>query len=155
MRAPTSSAPIIAAQPPVACTTVEPAKSRNPRWASQPPPHIQCPKIGYTSAVITRLYTQYAANFVRPAIAPDTIVAAVAANASWNMKNVAGLRLNANGSATSARKKCFVPIQSLPPAPNISPNPTAKNATAPIAKSMRFFMRMFATSRARVSPAST
>ena len=38
------------------------------------------------NAVITRLYTKYDLNFVRSAIAPDTIVAAVAANASWKTK---------------------------------------------------------------------
>ena len=33
--------------------------------------------------------------------------------------------------------------------------PTAKNASAPAMKSMRFFIMMFATLLARVSPAST
>ncbi len=30
-------------------------------------------------------------NFVRSAMAPDTIVAAVAAKATWNMKNTGGV----------------------------------------------------------------
>ncbi len=38
--------PIKAALPPTRCTTVEPAKSAKPKFASQPPPHIQCPTIG-------------------------------------------------------------------------------------------------------------
>src|SRR5688572_28228951 len=43
---PSTSTPAKAAQPPMLCTTVEPAKSQNPADASQPPPQIQCPVIG-------------------------------------------------------------------------------------------------------------
>lgn len=39
-------APISAAQPPVECTMVEPAKSEKPISLSQPPPHCQEPWIG-------------------------------------------------------------------------------------------------------------
>jgi hypothetical protein len=46
IRGPASSAPASAVSPPVVCTTVEPAKSRNSRSASQPPPQIQCPTTG-------------------------------------------------------------------------------------------------------------
>ncbi len=38
--------PTRAAQPPIECTTVEPAKSRKPLLASQPPPQIQWPTMG-------------------------------------------------------------------------------------------------------------
>ena len=45
-RGPTISAPASAAQPPVPCTMVDPAKSWKPIASSQPPPHVQAPTIG-------------------------------------------------------------------------------------------------------------
>src|SRR5687768_17399962 len=45
-RGPRMSTPASAAQPPMLCTTVEPAKSQKPADASQPPPQIQWPVIG-------------------------------------------------------------------------------------------------------------
>ena len=45
-RGPTTSTPASAAQPPVLCTMVEPAKSWKPSSASQPPPHVQAPTMG-------------------------------------------------------------------------------------------------------------
>jgi len=45
-RGPSTITPARAAQPPTECTTVEPAKSRKPSSASQPPPQIQWPTIG-------------------------------------------------------------------------------------------------------------
>ena len=45
-RGPTTITPASAAQPPVPCTMVEPAKSWKPSSASQPPPHVQAPTIG-------------------------------------------------------------------------------------------------------------
>src|SRR5882672_7604269 len=54
-RGPSTIAPARADQPPMACTTPEPAKSRYPwprpilpSWLSQPPPQAQLPKMGYT-----------------------------------------------------------------------------------------------------------
>ncbi len=41
-RGPIMAAAIRAAIPAVACTTMPPAKSMTCRWASQPPPQIQC-----------------------------------------------------------------------------------------------------------------
>ena len=52
MRGPSVLVPMNAAQPPTACTTVEPAKSVKPMPASQPPPQIQWPTTGYTKAEI-------------------------------------------------------------------------------------------------------
>src|SRR5262245_50076866 len=49
-RGPSTRMPASAAQPPTLCTTVDPAKSQNPAVASQPPPQIQWPVIGYTKA---------------------------------------------------------------------------------------------------------
>ena len=43
---PTTNMPASAAQPPVLCTMVEPAKSWNPRSSSQPPPQVQAPTTG-------------------------------------------------------------------------------------------------------------
>ena len=45
-RAPTMIAPASAAQPPVECTIVDPAKSWKPISLSQPPPHVQEPITG-------------------------------------------------------------------------------------------------------------
>ncbi len=46
LRAPRTSAPASAAQPPTEWTMVEPAKSEKPISASQPPPQLQAPWIG-------------------------------------------------------------------------------------------------------------
>ncbi len=46
LRAPSRIAPMSAAQPPVECTTVEPAKSLKPASESQPPPHCHAPWTG-------------------------------------------------------------------------------------------------------------
>ena len=43
---PTTSIPASAAQPPVLCTIVDPAKSWNPSPSSHPPPHVHAPTIG-------------------------------------------------------------------------------------------------------------
>ena len=86
IRGPSILAPMIAEIPPTICIQHEPAKSWKPNCANQPPPHIQCASIGYTSADITPEYTQYERNFVLSAIAPDTIVAVVAQNTKLNTK---------------------------------------------------------------------
>ncbi len=46
IRGPRANEPTNASQAPTLWTTVEPAKSQNPRLASQPPPQIQWPEIG-------------------------------------------------------------------------------------------------------------
>ncbi len=45
-RGPSTMTPASAAHPPMLWTTVEPAKSRKPCDASQPPPHAQWPPTG-------------------------------------------------------------------------------------------------------------
>ena len=45
-RGPMTTRPASAAQPPVLWTMVEPAKSMNPRSASQPPPQVHAPMRG-------------------------------------------------------------------------------------------------------------
>ena len=58
MRGPSSRMPESAAQPPTLCTKVEPAKSwKLNRSSSQPPPHPQEPRIGYTIATYTAVKT--------------------------------------------------------------------------------------------------
>ena len=109
---------------------------------------------------------------MRSAMAPETIVAAVAANTSWK-KNLAsngtGVQSMGEKFATSVvepssspatvtmlslRKKPLSPTYSLPTL-NIRPKPTAQNARLPNEKSSRFFMQMFTTFLARVRPASS
>ncbi len=99
---------------------------------------------------------KYALNLVRSAMAPDTIVAAVAAKATWKMKNVGRLRLPQVPSGHSAgfRNQPLVPMKSLPE-PKAKAKPTAPNTSTPTTKSIRFFIMMLATLLARVSPAST
>ena len=89
-----------------------PAKSWKPRLLSQPPPHTQCASIGYTIKLITKLYIQYEMNFVLSAIAPETIVAAVAQNTKLNVK-----------------LDQFVPAKSVN---GLSPHPTSPAKSCPI-----------------------
>ena len=80
IRGPSISTPASAPHPPTECTSVEPAKSWNPSSFSQPPPQCHIPTMGYTSATYTALNTRNGPRRIRSATAPDTIVAAVAAN---------------------------------------------------------------------------
>ena len=67
--------------PPTVWIHAEPAKSTKPNCASQPLLfHTHPASIGYTTRLIRPLYIQYEMNFVLSAIAPETIVAAVAQN---------------------------------------------------------------------------
>ena len=94
-----TAAPQSAATPPVMWTTPEPAKSIMPprratlvspspaelKAESQPPDdHTQWTTTGYTNIVIAHVYTRYAPSCARSATAPETIVAAAAANTYWN-----------------------------------------------------------------------
>lgn len=90
---------------------------------------------------------------MRSAIAPETIVAEVAANTVWKIRKVKFQSLP-DGSVP-ARPKSDVPIQPPLLAPNIRPKPMTKNATLPTEKSMRFFMRIFTAFFAREKPVST
>jgi len=81
-------APARAAQPPTLWTTVEPAKSKKPILARKPPPQIQWPVMGYITPTRTREKTRNEPYRVRSFIAPETMVAAVPAKASWK-KNFA------------------------------------------------------------------
>src|SRR5688572_10174590 len=72
-RGPRMATPVSAAQPPTEWTTVEPAKSHMPAEASQPPPQIQWPVIGYTNATSRNENSRKERNLIRSATAPDTI----------------------------------------------------------------------------------
>ena len=97
-------------------------------------------------------YTRYARNCVRSAMAPETIVAVVAQNMVWKMRNaVCGMfegtaEPSAKGSAMSPAKGS---------APNIMRKPKSQKSSEPKQKSSRFFMRMLAVFFERVNPAST
>ena len=76
-------------------TTDDPAKSTCP-WprpnslpsvASQPPPHTQLAKSGYTTIDMKNPKTMNAENFHRSAIAPVGIVPAVSMNTIWKRKS--------------------------------------------------------------------
>ena len=62
---------------------------------------------------MTKLYATYEVNFVLSAIAPDTIVAAVAAKTVWNMINASIGILRPNSSEVIFPKNPEVPI--IPP----------------------------------------
>ena len=85
-RGPTMYAPTKAAQPPTACTIDEPARSINSvgiKSAEFSHPsvfHSQPPAIGYIKPVIITANMANTEYFVRPATAPETMVAHVAAN---------------------------------------------------------------------------
>ncbi len=104
-------------------------------------------------------------------MAPETMVAAVAANTSWkkNLLNrgtfaqLIGSKFDvgtmtpsslATSTIFSSSMNPLVPMKSLP-IENITPKPTSQNMMLPKLKSSRFFMQMLATFLARVSPAST
>src|SRR3954447_12604260 len=90
--------PASAAHPPKLCTTVEPEKSRIPRRARNPPPQIQCPEIGYSTAVRISENTRNELYFMRSFTEPDTIVAEVPQKTS-SKRNLACSGIPAHDSA--------------------------------------------------------
>jgi len=87
---PRSIAPTRPAHAPTERTIEEPAKSTKPNESSQPPFHFQLPAIGYINAVNTTAKTTNSPNLTLSATRPETIVAAVPANADWNKKSTVG-----------------------------------------------------------------
>ena len=106
-------------------------------------------------AVTATVYMRYAMNFVRSATAPEMMVAAVAANTVWKIKNAKSNIPSSVDGSISDRKKLFVPIQPLLFAPNINPKPTIQKTSDPMEMSITFFMMMFAAFLALVAPASS
>ena len=100
------------------------------------------------------VYTKYMENLVRSAIAPDTMVAAVAQNTVWKIRNPSmGSPLSMTLSIMSRLKKCGVPTK--PPTPNINPKPMNQKRMEPNIKSIRFFISTLAVFLVRINPAST
>ena len=92
-------------------------------------------------------------NWVRSATAPETMVAAVAANITWNTQKVKSE--NASSTTAPARKNLLEPNSPAASAPNMMPKPIAQNASVPMEKSIRFFIMMLAAFLARVNPVSS
>src|SRR5688500_12891703 len=82
-RLPTTTAATSAATPALTCTTVPPAKSRAPIWASQPPPHTQCAIGQYTTSIHNEMKVTYAENRMRSTTAPEMSAAVMMANVPW------------------------------------------------------------------------
>jgi len=78
--------------------------------------------------------SMYAPNLVRPASAPESMVAAVPTNTAWKMKKTAF-----QGSSTLSTKS-ENPKSPHCDAPNIRPNPMNQNPSTEITKSPRFFI---------------
>ena len=92
---------------------------------------------------------------MRSAIAPDTMVAAVAAKTVWKSKK-AYIQLASSPKERASGLGKNSPQPKIPSAaPNMRPKPIAQNARAPMEKSIRFFMRMLTAFLARVKPHST
>src|SRR5271154_6098566 len=91
-RGPKIMASAIAQNPPIACTTDEPAKSTypcpkfllKPSCESQPPPHAQQPEIGYRMPPINNSHNRNAQNVMRSQIAPTMMYPAVSINTTSN-----------------------------------------------------------------------
>ena len=89
---------------------------------------------------------QYAENLVRSAIAPETMVAAVAQKTVWKISVAQSPPAFVNRSR---------PPMSLPLPPNMMPKPISQKIGVPRLKSIRFFMMMLPAFLARVKPVST
>ena len=80
-----------AANPPKAWTTAEPAKSLKPlppfSALIQPPPQCHEPTHGYARPTSSVAKMRNGSSLTRSATAPETMVAAVAANMAWKMKS--------------------------------------------------------------------
>jgi len=93
-------------------------------------------------------------NLVRSAIAPDTMVAAVAQNTVWNIKNPSiGKPLSMILFMYSRSQKWGVPATL--PTPNMMPKPTSQKSNEPTMKSTKFFIKILAVFFVLVKPAST
>lgn len=88
---------------------------------------------------------------VRSAIAPLTMVAAVAQNTVWKIRKAAVGMFESYEPRTNRSRD---PIKGLLP-PNIKENPRIQNTALPRLKSIRFFMMIFPAFFALVKPVST
>ena len=90
---------------------------------------------------------------VRSAMAPDTIVAAVAQKTVWKIRKPSVGR-PAGCSKNEMSPKCGAPINPAPSLPNIKPKPSNQNRIEPNMKSTKFLNKIFAVFLLRVKPAS-
>src|SRR5690606_29971188 len=89
LRAPSTSAPASAAQPPTEWTMVEPAKSEKPMASSQPWPHFHDPVTGYMKPVRMTVKSRNGHSLMRSASVPETMEAAVATKTIWKNQSEA------------------------------------------------------------------
>jgi len=85
---PSRKAQTSAAAPPTACTAVDPARSWKPVNQLVSPPQTHEPVMGYAIATNKTEKSKKGPSLTRSATAPETMVAAVAANIPWNKKSV-------------------------------------------------------------------
>jgi hypothetical protein len=90
-------------------------------------------------------------NLVLSAMAPETMVVAVAQKTTWNIQNA---RIHGS-SPIPEKKKTLVASKPFHAVPNMKANPIVQQAREPIEKSMTFFMMMLAAFLALVKPDST
>ena len=96
-------------------------------------------------------------NFVRSAIAPDTIVAAVPQKTVWKIRNTpmgSSRNIPSPSASPIGLKNPEVPIQAPSP-PYMTANPIRKKQMEPMTKSIRFFIRIFPAFLALVNPVSS
>ena len=92
---------------------------------------------------------------MRSASAPETIVAAVAANAHWKKKVAASETPSVSVSPPSAGKNESPPMKPPCEPPKAKPKPTAHQTTPPSEASSTFFIRMLVVFLTRTKPASS
>jgi hypothetical protein len=88
-------------------------------------------------------------------MAPDTMVAAVAAKTSWKNQYVYCHSPCGVAGEAPERKNPEAPKSPILSAPNMMPNPMTKKAMDPTQKSIMFFIMMLPAFFARVNPVST
>ena len=84
------------------CTTVPPAKSRQPSWCSQPPgDQTQCATGAYTTMLHRPTKRMYALIRTRSTIAPEIKAGVITANIAWKSMNAACGMVGARSFITS------------------------------------------------------
>src|SRR5215471_17165517 len=137
-RGPSTIAPAKAINPPMLCTTVEPAKSWKltpeprrkfpalPMLARNPSaPQAQWPMIGYMKPETAKLYSRSPIHAVRPIIAPEVMVEQVSAKANWKSQYARNATpVDSYVAGASLRKNQCIPIHPFPWL-NMKANPQA------------------------------
>ena len=114
-----------AATPAFTCTTMPPAKSSTPSFASQPPPHTQWQMGRYTRSNQAPVNHSTALNRIRSAKPPMTSAGVMIAKVSWNIANAGSGTVPLSESRPTPLNHTLLmePIKAcaLPPSPNASP----------------------------------